>query len=67
MNNNIRKLEIQSAPVFQLEDYEFYDKLGEGKNQTIIIIMIGAFGRVRLARKVDSITKISEENPEVRE
>ena len=29
--NNIRKLEIQSAPVFDLAAFEFYGKIGEGK------------------------------------
>lgn len=29
--NSIRKLEIQTAPVFNLGDFEFMEKLGEGK------------------------------------
>ena len=28
--NSIKKLEIQGAAVFNLTDYEFYEKLGEG-------------------------------------
>lgn len=80
MISNIKKVEIRSSPVFDLNKYEFYDKLGEGKNYShpyikIILkkkesfeqisylnILIGAFGRVRLAKRIRDCDSTDDES-----
>jgi hypothetical protein len=61
--NSIRKLEIQTAPVFDLNDILFFEKLGEGKYSGLPYFpFLGAFGRVRLARKIP-VQSVKENGP----
>lgn len=64
--NKVKKMEIQNAPVFDLSKLEFLDKLGEGTVNHITYI-VGAFGKVRLAKKVkdcDTSTDTEDSSPD---
>ena len=63
--NKVKKMEIQNAPVFDLSKLEFLDKLGEGTTTTYL--HLGAFGKVRLAKKLkdcDTSTDSEESSPD---
>lgn len=64
--NKVKKLEIQNAPVFDLSKLEFLEKLGEGTVEHITYVL-GAFGKVRLAKKVkdcDTSTDTEDGSPD---
>jgi hypothetical protein len=65
--NKVKKMEIQNAPVFDLSKLEFLDKLGEGIIDYMFTYTVGAFGKVRLAKKTkdcDTSTDTEDSSPD---
>lgn len=55
MNNimtRVKKADFRSTNTFDLKKIEFLEKLGEGKSLSQLSSHIGAFGKVRLVRKL---------------
>ena len=65
--NKVKKMEIQNAHVFDLSKIEFLDKLGEGIVHHCYLHCLGAFGKVRLAKKIkdcDTSTDTEDSSPD---